>query len=604
MKSKDGLRHVLSKYSYIKDIAIAIHTDLELHSVKFYEKPTIENFETLLKTISLDKYADEKIARLLLYSLLDKKISDLPNDVDNIDEMRENLQNTLITNLHIQLLPKSYQNIYHAMNMLHESIGPIFNAGRDSQAKKNDDLKKERSEDFAKKIIGTPQGKNLEDINTYKEFLKKIYQGSELDQGDFNKLKDELHDTSKSPILQERNQVIMRDAIKNIKKTIAFVSSNKWFRENISKEERQQIPLLFKLVEKKDTLNQQEIDEIFQEINYIHTQELKRADRQVSAILKKIVITGGTDPEDFSRLTKAIIYPFEKIAKNSNLSSTDKTALIISKLCYKSMQMTAAGVGSAVESSFVSAKMMAIMPFEMLNKLGLSSINFLEVLKLYNQLALTSNPDDKAKVLEKIQQETKNLTYNSRKMLEALLISAALSITASALVTTLGTAAPVVLMGTNDSLAALISAHALEMLHLIDYIKYPVEFMNLLLDNVVESDADITERELLARYIRNIIEEIMNMPMEKIERKKSFIESFNDLEEDDTVAERDLAENRPISKIAGDSKVPEDSTSVTEIKQQSPTVKPDMKNIITKRRDDDRLNKEVASKSGPRGTRI
>ena len=123
-------------------------------------------------------------------------------------------------------------------------------------------------------------------------------------------------------------------------------------------------------------------------------------------------------------------------------------------------------------------------------------------------------------------------------MLEALLLSVATYVAISELIVSSGTLAPVALVGANETLTALVSAHTMEVLYMMDTIKTPADCMNLLLDKSTETDATEKERAHLKHAIKIITNDVFSDSSEDLSQTQCFIEKTHPTEEAETDAQK------------------------------------------------------------------
>ncbi len=538
MLGQPKYKYALSEYAYLKDLAIAIHEDIQASSKPFEENPSLDTFKALLDNVSLEQHGNQDFARILFFSLLNRKVSDFPSDNPNAETLRTDLQEALMENLRGRTLPKSQQKIFNAIHSFQESLNPVLKAGKHSEAKKQADARQEKNKAFASQLLGLKENPNEKDLETYRAFLKEIHSSRRLTLDDLKQFKADLEDPSSLPFSEKKQSTL--DTMKStMKQSAAFMMTDEWQKKtpSLHTEEKNQIKVLNALLNSRLVLNDSILENAKQQIEASHRIEKARHNRQVGTIIDRIMLNGGKNPKDFEALAKAVAHPFKKILNNPNLSPQEKLVAVTQKAGSKTAELGRKASGVLGEATLSLTKDAIKKPFEATHKMGESAANAMEIFKLYGLHAIEKEPEAKEKLSEKIAKETDNLSYNSRKMLEALLLSAASYVAISELVASSGALAPAVLIDANESITALLSAHTMEVLYMMDTVKTPAEFMNLLMDTAAKSDDAGTEKEQLSQSIQSIIDEIILTPPHE-DVSKIFITSMGEIEEEKVAPEK------------------------------------------------------------------
>lgn len=521
------------EYTKIKSLTVEINNALRENEQPFLENPTNETLEELLQSMPLKEYERNKFARVILFTLIDQRISNLTSSDSVTESLRQKLHDTLIKDLDMDALPTSHKKVLQVINQFKGRLDPFIKSGKASQAKKLANLRQEKIRSYAKKIVSLGETQNLDDLNAYINFLKQVQTDRNLTLEKFNTFKSLLHSPSNLPLLRKQTSVITRE-IRSIKNMTAFMVADEWLNtgNKLSEEERKQIKIIYSLVNSQEEATEEALAEMQSSVQASYAVEIARKARQVSSIIKRIALNRGNVSKDFQDLSDAIARPFAKILNDPELNELQKAASITAKIGTKTLQAGGKIASAATHVGLVTTKNAIKKPVMTVMKLGASSANAFEIFKLYQLQAKERDPEKKADITKKIKEERLNLSYNSRKMLEALLLSAASYIAISSLIASSGTLAPAMLVGPNEALEALISAHGMEATHIVDSIKTSAELLAQLSQSIIESDVRGVERKILIKSIEETLAEIISLAP-NIGTEEFFLEAFDDMVQED-----------------------------------------------------------------------
>lgn len=475
--------------------------DVERELEKYQQIPTKDELIAIVNNVRSQNSFDLDLTNSILYFVLQHKIDDISPTHQVSTETHDILMETIISELHFKSLPPTYKALIEGLEKS-EKIMARLRVGNESEAKRNSDTR--RANRTARVNTWIKRGDEVlhHDLERYLEFIKVTAEGQPLTQSNLDRFRRSLSNESNIPLAEESSMI--KKVSRSSKRIAASMISDEFDQlPKVSKEQREQIHLVHDLINNFN-VQRDELLKTAQQITDLEHKKQDRESRQISSVINEYIHGNIDTKQTISGVYQAIKHPFSKVLEQDKDKPIPiKVAKLGAVAVRKGGKLTKKLAKFYVKGSVGLVKDAVVHPSTLILKSSLSAINAMEAIKAGVAAQLENDPIKKEELMAEAHAKLSNLTYNSRKSLEAIILSSATALVVGATAVSCGASLPV-----TASVSAAIT-HAFYVADIMDNTKSGLDFVQSLNDLVTNSTnvEDPNLRDSL-KQIRILLEQI------------------------------------------------------------------------------------------------
>ncbi|MCH9689390.1 MAG: hypothetical protein K0U24_06655 [Gammaproteobacteria bacterium] len=443
-------------------------------------KSIISTIESNARTLHSDE--DKNLIQTILFFVIKDKLSALK--VEN-PELATLLHAELIDTIEPQKLIEPYSSMLHAITSFQNILAPVF-VGRHSEAKKRADEAKANRKKSVEQWVVSGQEKKNGDLKKYLAFVKSIHEGEGITEDSLQAFKSSLTSQQLPPFAFEQDSsfgALAESATHAMKYQAATVLWKDIEGDmKVSPEEREEIKQVFDLIcaDSPDDTALKTIEGVIKEQ---HRLQLAREVKEIPAVLKRLFSGEIQIDQAMTEIGSALNEPFK------DLNHLESVGLASKKLLEGLSHL----IIFVIKANLQLAANAIIKPLEAGKQFGKMCFDVADILYFFLKACHTRDPERQAAYQVTCTEKCANLTYNTRKFLEATLASLAVGFVILANVTTFGVVAP-----TFAGVHALTTAHTLSVISAADNVKTSEEYLEVCVGAAESSAAAVGEKEKFA----------------------------------------------------------------------------------------------------------
>lgn len=479
------------------DILCDVEAELEKHR----QVPTHDELIEIITRVRSQNSHDLDLTNTILFFVLQHKIDDLSPTQQISKETHDLLMQTVISELHVRTLPPTYKSLIENLEKS-ERIMARIRVGNQSEAKQKSDQRRAERNQRLSTWVKRGDEDLYHDLDRYLEFIKAIAEGQPLTANNMDRFRRSLNDESNIPLPEETS---IGDRVRRSSRRAAasIISEDIDDLPKISKEQRAQIHILHDLID-DFSIEKEGLQQVAQQITELQHKKIDRESRQISSVMSEYIQGNIDTKQTISSVYRAMKHPFSKVLdQERDRPLPVKIAKLGAVAVRKGGKLTKKIVKFYVKGTVGLARDAVVQPSSFILKSSLSAVNAMEAVKASVAAQLEEDPVKKAELAAEARAKLSNLTYNSRKSVEAIIMSCATSLVIGATAASGGASLPV-----TAGVSAAIS-HAFFAADVMDNTKSGIEFVQALNDLVTNSNnvEDPDLRESL-QQIRILLEKI------------------------------------------------------------------------------------------------